>query len=63
MDTDAVNEANQDTSEVVPRFEGMIITDNGLVSVRKHGHWLTDDIMAYLLRHAEFEYIKNNVDP
>ena len=41
----------------------MTITENGLARVRKNGHWLADDIMAYLLCHAEFDHIKNKVDP
>ena len=38
METDAVNESNHDTSEVVLKFDGMKITKNGLLRVHKNGH-------------------------
>ena len=63
MVTDELNEGKQATSKVVFNFDVMTISESGLTSVHKNGQWLTYDIMVYTLCHAEFEYIKNNVDP
>ena len=49
--------------EAVFNFEGMAISVSGLTSVCMNENWSTDDIMAYPFHHAEFEYIKNNVNP
>ena len=63
MDKKEVKEAKQDISVPVLKFDGFTITENDLDRVRMIGNWLTDDVLAHLLRKALYENIRDSRDP
>ena len=63
MDKENVEEAKQDISVHVMKFDGLTIMKDDLDSVHTNGNWITYEILAHSLCKALSENISNSRDP